>query len=98
VFLAIAIHHAAADHVDDLLKHMNRVAENVKGAPGLLEFQCLREDDGTRLVGFSRWDSQAAFEAALPRIGQFSDQRQPEWSTQPDELLMLTPTKQRGDS
>jgi quinol monooxygenase YgiN len=88
--LAVAIHHAAPDHVDDLLDHMNRVAENVKGAPGLLEFQCLRESDGTRLIGFSRWDSQAAFEAALPRIGQFSDQRQPEWSTQPDELLMLT--------
>jgi heme-degrading monooxygenase HmoA len=91
VFLAVAIHHAAPDHVHDLLDHMNRVAENVKGASGLLEFQCLRESDGTRLIGFSRWDSQAAFEAALPRIGQFRDQRQPEWSTQPDELLMLTP-------
>jgi hypothetical protein len=43
------------------------------------------------LIGFSRWDSQASFEAALPQIGQFSDQRQPDWSTQPDELLMLTP-------
>ena len=92
MFLAIAIHHAAPDHIDDLLGHMNRVAENVKGVPGLLEFQCLRESDGTRLVGFSRWESQASFEAALPQIGQFSEQRHPDWSTQPDELLMLSPS------
>jgi heme-degrading monooxygenase HmoA len=91
MFLAVAIHHAAPEHVDDLLAHMNRVVRNVEGAPGLLEFGCWRESDGTRLIGFSRWDSRAAFEAALPRIGQFSDQRRPEWSTRPDEVLMLTP-------
>lgn len=91
MFLAIAIHYAAPEHVDELLDHMKRVADSVEGAPGLLEFQCMRESGGTRLIGFSRWDTQAAFEAALPRIGQFRDQRRPEWSTQPDELLMLTP-------
>jgi quinol monooxygenase YgiN len=91
MFVAIAIHHAAPDHVDELLAHMERVRANVEDAPGLLEFLTLREGDGVRLIGFSRWQSREAFEAALPRIGAFVDERRPEWSTREDELLMLVP-------
>lgn len=91
MFVAIAFHHPAPDHVDDLLAHMERVRANVEGAPGLIEFLCLREEGGTRLLGFSRWESRAAFEAALPRIGQFRDDRRPEWSTREDELVTLVP-------
>jgi quinol monooxygenase YgiN len=93
MFVAIAIHHAAPGHVDALLAHMERVRANVEGAPGLIEFLCLRENDGPRLLGFSRWESREAFEAALPRIGAFRDDRRPEWSTQEDELLTLASTE-----
>jgi quinol monooxygenase YgiN len=91
MFVAIAIHHAAPEHVDKLLAHMERVRANVEGAPGLLEFLILREGDGPRLIGYSRWHSRAAFEAALPRIGAYRDDRRPEWSTREDELFTLVP-------
>ncbi len=95
MFIAIAIHHAAPRHVDDLLAHMERVRANVEGAPGLIEFLCLRENGGLRLLGVSRWESREAFEAALPRIGQFKDDRRAEWSTRDDELLTLVPDAPR---
>jgi quinol monooxygenase YgiN len=86
---AIAIHHPHPDHVDDFIAHMRLVVETTSGADGLVEFSCWREDDG-RLIGYSRWESRAAFEAALPLIGANAHRRRPEWTVRDDELLELT--------
>jgi quinol monooxygenase YgiN len=89
MFLAIAVHHPHRDHVDDLLEHMRLVIETVGQAPGLIEFTALRDTEAGRLVGFSRWESRADFEAALPRIGANRDRRRGEWTVADDDLLLL---------
>jgi hypothetical protein len=89
VFVAIAIHHAAPEHVDEFIAFMQQVVEVTRGAPGLIEFTACRDPHRGFLAGFSRWESEAAFQAALPLISSLRHLRQPEWSTRPDELITL---------
>jgi heme-degrading monooxygenase HmoA len=91
MFQAIAIHHAHPDHADAFLAFMQRVIAHVGDAPGLIEFTAWREPGGTRLFGFSRWESADAFQAALPSIAGLSAERRPEWSDREDEVLLLAP-------
>jgi quinol monooxygenase YgiN len=86
---AIAVHHARPEHAADFLAFMHRVIEHVGAAPGLIEFTAWREGQGSRLVGLSRWESAADFQAALPLIMGLSGERRPEWSERDDELLVL---------
>jgi heme-degrading monooxygenase HmoA len=88
---AIAIHHAHPEHADAFLEFMHRVIDHVGAAPGLIEFTAWREPGGTRLFGFSRWESADAFQAALPSIAGLSAERRPEWSDREDEVLLLAP-------
>jgi len=86
---AIAVHHAKPEHADAFLAFMHRVIDHVGQAPGLIEFTAWREAQGSRLVGLSRWESAADFDAALPLIMGLSGERSPEWSEREDELLLL---------
>ena len=90
MFLTIAIHHPSPDHVDDFVDHMERVIAATEGAEGLIEFTSWRDVETDRLLGIARWESEAAFRAALPRIGSLADRRRPEWTVADDELLTLT--------
>ena len=91
MFQAIAIHHARPEHAEEFLAFMHRVIAHVGDAPGLIEFSGWREAGGTRLIGFSRWESADAFQAALPTIGGLSHERREEWSEREDELLLFEP-------
>jgi heme-degrading monooxygenase HmoA len=91
VFQAIAIHHARPEHADAFIAFMHRVIEHVGDAPGLIEFTAWREAHGSRLFGFSRWESGADFHAALPRIESMTAERREEWSEREDEVLLLQP-------
>jgi quinol monooxygenase YgiN len=86
---AIAIHHATPEHTDDFLAFMHRVIDHVGRAPGLIEFTAWREGGGSRLMGVSRWESAADFQAALPLIMGLSGERRPEWSQREDELIVV---------
>jgi heme-degrading monooxygenase HmoA len=90
MFVAIAIHHAHADHVDDFAQYMRRVRAAVGDPPGLVDFHGYRDVGSSRLVGLSRWESEQAFRDALALIGGLSDERREEWSERPDDVLMLT--------
>ena len=68
---------------------MHRVIERTAGAPGLIEFKATRDPNSGFLAGFSRWESEEAFTAALPTIGSLSHERKPEWSTKPDQVITL---------
>jgi heme-degrading monooxygenase HmoA len=91
MFQAIAIHHARPEHADEFLAFMQRVIAHVGQAPGLIEFTGWREPQGNRLFGFSRWESAADFEAALPRIAALSHERREEWCDREDEVLLFEP-------
>jgi quinol monooxygenase YgiN len=89
VFIAIAIHYAAPEHADEFLDFMHKVVDVTAGAPGLIEFKACRDPNSGHLAGFSRWESEEAFRAALPAIGSLRHLRKPEWSVRPDDLITL---------
>jgi hypothetical protein len=89
LFVAIAIHHPAPEHTGDMLAHMHRVIAVTEGTHGLLEFQACQEVQRGALAGYSRWESRADFEAALATISSLADDRRPEWTDEPDELILL---------
>jgi len=89
VFIAVAIHYAAPEYVDDFIEFMHKVIDATTGAPGLLEFTACRDPQGRYLAGYSRWTSAEAFQDALPTIGSLAPLRRPEWSIRPDELITL---------
>jgi hypothetical protein len=67
---------------------MHRVVDAVGDAPGLIEFRCFREAGTSRLLGISRWESDAAFRDALPLVLSLGDERRPEWTDRDDELIL----------
>jgi len=87
-FVAIAIHHVASEHTEDMLTFMRRVVAATEGAPGLIGFDVCRDVSRGVLAGYSRWTSRADFEAGLERIMSLRAERRPEWTTQPDDVLM----------
>jgi heme-degrading monooxygenase HmoA len=89
VFVAIAIHYVTPEHTDEMLAFMRKVVETTAGAPGLIEFETCRELSRGVLAGYSRWNSQADFQAALPTIASLAPERKPEWTTKADEVIML---------
>lgn len=89
MFQAVAIHHAVPEHREAFVAFMQRVIDATAGAPGLLEFTGFAEPGGTRLFGFSRWESAEDFQAALPTIMALAPERRPEWSDREDEVLVM---------
>ena len=89
MFVAIAIHHVTPGHSEEMLAFMHRVIETTDGSPGLIDFKACREVSRGVLAGYSRWESQAHFEAALPAIMSLGPQREPEWTDRPDKVIML---------
>jgi quinol monooxygenase YgiN len=90
MFVAIAVHHASPEHVEDFVAFMRRVIATVGEPPGLVDFHGYRDAQSSRLVGVSHWESAEAFQAALPLIGSLAHERRDEWSERPDDVLMLT--------
>jgi hypothetical protein len=89
VFVAIAIHYATPEHTDDMLAFMDRVIDRTVGAPGLIEFKSCRVRSRSALAGYSRWNTEADFQSALPTITSLAPERNPEWCDQPDEVITL---------
>jgi len=87
MFVAIAFHHPAPEHEAAYADYMTRVRDAVGEPPGLIRFDCVRDDAGGRLFGLSVWESRAAFEAALPAIGSLADEHVPAWDARPDEVV-----------
>ena len=65
----MAAHYPAEGHLDEVRDSMTRMAAMMAGTPGLLEIGPWVERDGSRVVGVSRWESRAAFDAAMPGSG-----------------------------
>jgi hypothetical protein len=89
MFVAIAIHHVVPEHEVEMLAFMHRVIATTNGSPGLIDFTACREVSRGVLAGYSRWESQGEFQAALPRITSLAPERDPRWTDQSDEVIML---------
>jgi Antibiotic biosynthesis monooxygenase len=68
-YIFMAVHYPAPGRADEVYESMARMAEAAAGTPGLLEIGPWLEHDGDRVVGISRWESRAAFDAAMPGSG-----------------------------
>jgi hypothetical protein len=68
---------------------MRAVIAGLAGAHGLLDADVCEAADGSHLAGFTRWREAADFERALPTILAFAPQRDPTWTTRPDEAIRL---------
>ena len=90
LYVVIAIHHPKPEHLETFLAFMRRVETVAGGSPGMLRFGSWREEGGKRLIGLSMWESKEAFEASLPQIMSLHEERSPDWSEHPDDVLLLT--------
>jgi Antibiotic biosynthesis monooxygenase len=72
-YIFMAVHYPAIGRGDEVYASMAAMARAAAGTPGLLEIGPWREHDGDRVVGFSRWESRDAFEAAMPGSGMPND-------------------------
>jgi heme-degrading monooxygenase HmoA len=89
MFVAIAIHHVTPEHTEDMLAFMRRVIDRTTGSPGLIGFEACRDVESGALAGYSRWESQADFEAGLEAITSLRNERNPEWTDKPDQVITL---------
>jgi Antibiotic biosynthesis monooxygenase len=65
----MAVHYPEPGRREDLSKRMTAMGESLAGGPGLIDVGPWVEHQGARVVGVSRWESQEAFEAAMPGSG-----------------------------
>ena len=68
-YIFMAVHYPAPGRRDEIHASMKSMAARLAGAPGLLEVGPWLDADGDRVVGLARWESRAAFEAAMPGSG-----------------------------
>ena len=68
-YIFMAVHYPEAGRHDAVYESMREMAGSMAGTPGLIEIGPWLDRDGGRVVGLSRWQSRAAFEAAMPGSG-----------------------------
>lgn len=88
-FIFMAVHYPEPGRRDDLYQRMAGMADTLAGTPGLIDIGPWIEHEGERVVGVSRWESRAAFEAAMPGSGRPNDTIH-EWESRPREYFHLT--------
>lgn len=72
-YIFMAVHYPAPGRRDEVYASMARMAAGASGTPGLIEIGPWLEHGGDRVIGFSRWESREAFEAAMPGSGVPND-------------------------
>jgi heme-degrading monooxygenase HmoA len=68
-YIFMAVHYPESGTRDDVYASMSGMAKSMAGTPGLIEIGPWLDRDGDRVIGLSRWESRAAFEAAMPGSG-----------------------------
>lgn len=88
-YIFMAVHYPEPGRRDDLYKRMAAMGESLAGVAGLIDVGPWVEHDGERVVGVSRWESRADFEAAMPGSGIPNDTVH-DWESRPREYFHLT--------
>jgi hypothetical protein len=92
MFVFYSIHYAHPEKERLLVQSMHEFGELMKQQPGIL-FQApypFKDPEKGTLMGISIWESQEAFQAALPTLQSARrDSRSQEWEAKPTEVYML---------
>jgi hypothetical protein len=95
MFIFYSIHYPLPEKEGLLVQSMHEFGELMKKQPGLL-FQApypFKDTEKGTLMGISIWESQEAFQAALPALQRAQrDRHSKEWEAQPTEVYMLNST------
>ncbi len=87
-FLFLSIHYPKPEHRDDVLQSMERVGDALRGASGLLQIGPWQEEQGSRIVGVSIWESREDFNRALARFSAAGDTSSRDvWEERPAEEI-----------
>lgn len=92
MFIFYSIHYPYPEREELLVQSMHEFGEVIKKQPGVI-FQApypFKDPEKGTLMGISIWESQEAFQAALPTL-QGTRQNSPshEWEIKPTEVYML---------
>ena len=68
-YIFMAVHYPEPGKLDDIYASMAGMADAMAGTPGLIEIGPWLDRAADRVVGFSRWQSREAFDAAMPGSG-----------------------------
>ncbi len=68
-YIFMAVHYPEPGTGHDVYASMSAMAESMVGTPGLIEIGPWLDRDGDKVIGLSRWESRAAFDAAMPGSG-----------------------------
>lgn len=92
VFIFYSIHFPQPEKEELLVQSMHEFGELMKKQPGII-FQApypFRDTEKGTLMGISIWESQEAFQAALPTLQNArKDSPSHEWEIKPPEVSML---------
>ena len=69
-YIFMAVHYPAPGKLDEIYASMRQMADSAAGTPGLIEIGPWIDIAQTKVVGVSKWESRAAFDAAMPGSGQ----------------------------
>ena len=67
MFFHVSIHRPKAGKEQDLIGSMHRFSAALTGVPGLQEAHTLRDSRTGALMGLTIWDSEDAWDAAVPK-------------------------------
>jgi heme-degrading monooxygenase HmoA len=68
-YIFMAVHYPRPGRHDAVYESMRALAGSMAGTPGLIEIGPWLDREGDRVIGLSRWQSKAAFDAAMPGSG-----------------------------
>jgi heme-degrading monooxygenase HmoA len=88
-YIFMAVHYPAPGRRGEIYAGMKAMAASLARVPGLLEAGPWLDADDDRVVGISRWESRAAFEAAMPGSGM-ADGTVHDGERQPRQYFHLT--------
>ncbi len=89
MFVFMALHYPAPDHAQPLAQGMAQLRGWMESRPGCLGVEPpLLTEDGTCLVGYSRWDSKEAFLATGIDLDALADT--PTTEVRPRQSYFLT--------
>lgn len=89
MFLFYAVHYPHPEKEDLLIQSMYEFSELIKKQPGLIFVNPypFRDPEKGTLVGLAVWESQEAFQAALPNLENAFPSE--EWEIKPREVYMF---------
>lgn len=94
MFIFYSLHYPHPEKEEQFAENMRQFDELMKKQPGIVFVSPypFKDPEKGALVGISIWESQEAFQAAIPALKGPKDYSFLEWEVKPSELYLLNST------